>query len=69
MAGDAVSILFMLVFGLIAIYFTLWLYILLPSEMAAKRGRSSVGWVLISLMCSPIFACLMLWLLGDNPNR
>ena len=60
---------FVLIFGLAALYFTLWLFILLPARMAEVRGRSALGWVLVSIFFSPILACLLLWLLGDNPNR
>jgi hypothetical protein len=48
--------------------FAFWLYILLPANMAAARGRSAFGWVLLSLLFSPILACLLLMLLGNNPN-
>lgn len=58
-----------LMFGLAALYFTLWIFILLPARMAEARGRSAFGWVLLSLLFSPILACLLLWLLGNNPNR
>ena len=61
--------LFFLIFGLAVLYFTLWLFILLPARMAEARGRSAFGWVLVSILFSPILACLLLWLLGDNPNR
>lgn len=61
--------LFVLIFGLAALYFTLWLFILLPARMAEARGRSAFGWVIVSILFSPILACLLLWLLGDNPNR
>lgn len=60
---------FVLIFGLAALYFALWLFILLPARMAEARGRSAFGWVLVSIFFSPILACLLLWLLGDNPNR
>lgn len=61
--------LFVLIFGLAALYFTLWIFILLPARMAEARGRSALGWVLVSIFFSPILACLLLWLLGDIPNR
>ena len=61
--------LFFMIFGLAALYFTLWIFILLPARMAEARGRSSFGWVLISIFFSPILACLLLWLLGDSPDR
>ena len=61
--------LFFLTFGLAALYFTLWIFILLPARMAEARGRSAFGWVLLSILFSPILACLLLWLLGNNPDR
>lgn len=59
---------FTIIIGLAALFFVLWIYILLPAEMATKRGRSAFGWVVLSLFFSPILACLLLLLLGDNPN-
>lgn len=57
------------IFGLIFFYFSLWILILLPAEMAEARGRSAFNWVLISLFCSPGFAIFLLWWLGDHPDR
>ncbi|MFV0645677.1 MAG: hypothetical protein ACK5NN_14495 [Sphingomonadaceae bacterium] len=54
---------------LTSLFFVFWLYILLPAGMANDRGRSAFGWVLLSILFSPILACLLLWLLGDNPNQ
>ncbi|NPD21431.1 hypothetical protein [Alterinioella nitratireducens] len=59
---------FTIIIGLAALYVVLWIYILLPAGMATKRGRSAFGWVVLSLIFSPILACLLLLLLGDNPN-
>jgi len=53
---------------LAALYFALWLFILLPAEMAEARGRSTFGWVLVSLFCSPFLAVFLLWLIGDHPD-
>ena len=61
--------LFLLLFWLAALYFTLWIFILLPARMAEARGRCAFGWVLISIFFSPVLACLLLWLLGNNPIR
>ncbi|GHC33331.1 hypothetical protein GCM10007291_37940 [Gemmobacter nanjingensis] len=58
-----------LLFGLVALWFTLWLFILLPARMAEARGRSAIGWVIVSLFFSPILAVLLLWMLGDAPDR
>ena len=55
--------------GLVALYVVVWILILLPAGMATSRGRSAFGWVLVSLLFSPILACLLLLLLGQNPNQ
>jgi hypothetical protein len=57
--------LFSVVVGLLALFFALWLYILLPAGMAERRNRSQLIWVLISFVGSPILACLLLLGLGD----
>lgn len=57
--------LFSLVFGLLALFLVLWLYILLPAGMAERRNRNRLIWVLISLVGSPVLACLLLLALGD----
>lgn len=54
---------------LAALWFVLWLYILLPARMAEARGRSAVVWVLLSLLFSPLFAIFFLWLLGNAGKR
>ncbi|MCF6317406.1 MAG: hypothetical protein L3J30_14280 [Marinosulfonomonas sp.] len=58
-----------IVLGLLVLYLVIWFFILLPARMANERGRSAFGWVVLSLLFSPILALLLLWLLGDNPNR
>lgn len=58
-----------LLFGLVALYFTIWILILLPARMAEARGRSAFGWVLVSLFFSPLLAVFLLWLPGDLPQR
>ncbi|MCF1710387.1 hypothetical protein L0V05_16375 [Tabrizicola sp. J26] len=58
-----------LIAGLAALYITLWLFILLPARMAEARGRSAIGWVLVSLFFSPLLAVFLLWVLGDAPDR
>lgn len=61
--------LFAVIFGLAVLYVTLWLLILLPATMAEARGRSAVGWVLVSLFFSPFLAIFLLWLLGGLPRQ
>jgi len=69
MARGVIEGLFALIIGLAAVYFTLWLFILLPARMAEARGRSAVVWVLLSFILSPFFAIFFLWLIGDAGNR
>lgn len=57
--------LFLVIYGLLALFFVLWLYIFLPAGMAERRNRSQLIWVLISFVGSPILACLLLLALGD----
>lgn len=59
----------LLILGLVFFYFTIWLLILLPAEMAEARGRSAFNWVLISLLFSPFCAIFLLWWLGGHPDR
>jgi hypothetical protein len=57
------------VFGILAVllafWFVIWLYILLPARMASARNRSALVWVLISFVGSPLLAILLLIALGD----
>lgn len=48
-----------------ALVLVLWLYIFLPAQMAGRRNRSMLVWVLISLVGSPLLAVLLLIALGD----
>jgi len=55
---------YLLYFLLIA--FTVWLFILLPAQMASNRNRHPFIWVLISLLGTPILAILRLMALGNR---
>ena len=46
-----------------------WVYILLPAEMARNRNRNKLGWVLISLFFSPVIAIIGLLVLGGAPKH
>ena len=64
---DPANGLFVLLIFLVCLWFVLWLYVLLPSEMARRRNRSAFIWVLISLFGSPVLAILLLLALGNSP--
>ena len=51
---------------LFAMIFMIWLYIVVPAQMAGRRDRSALGWVLISLFFSPIIAIIALLVLGHS---
>ncbi len=56
--GFAVAVLLLCFLG--------WLYILLPAEMAEERGRSALGWVLITIIFSPFVSIIALLVLGPT---
>ena len=45
--------------------FMFWLCVSVPMEMAELRGRDRVAWLFVSLICSPMLAIPLLWILGD----
>ena len=69
MSDDPIAAFLFLAIAGLALYLVIWFYILLPADMATKRGRSAFGWVLLSLLFSPVLACLLLLLLGADPNK
>jgi hypothetical protein len=57
--------------GLVLIFiasllFAIWFTFVLPAQMATRRGRSAILWVLIGLVGTPPLAILLLLALGDN---
>ena len=54
---------------IIVIIFILWLYIFLPAKMARKRGRSTIGWVLLFWIISPFWGIIVLLVLGDSKQK
>lgn len=57
---------FALIVGLaIAIFF----WIIIPARMARKRGRSEIGWVLLTWCISPLLVYILLAILGDTKEK
>lgn len=52
--------------ALLGLGFAFWLCIWLPASMAASRGRSVLGWLLLTLMFSPFLTILALLVLGPT---
>ena len=51
---------------LLMLVFAFWIYIWLPASMAADRGRSSVGWVILTILFSPFITISALLVLGPT---
>lgn len=51
------------------LYIVLWLYIFLPAKMARKRGRSTIGWILLFWIISPLWGIIILLVLGDSKQK
>ncbi len=54
---------------IIALILILWLYIFLPAKMARKRGRSTIGWILLFWIISPLWGIIVLIVLGDSKQK
>ncbi|SEL29733.1 hypothetical protein [Pacificibacter marinus] len=56
--------------SLVGIVLFLWLIVyvcvLLPMSMAAARGRSRLGWLLLTLLFSPFISIIALMVLGPT---
>lgn len=48
--------------------FGVWLVVYVPYDMAKRRGRDPVVWVLVSLL-APLLPIGLLWLLGNLPAK
>ena len=60
------------IIGLIALVglFVLWfLWVRLPAQMARERGRSALGWVLLTWMLTPLWTIILLLILGDSDEK
>lgn len=54
---------------ILALIVILWLYIFLPAKMARKRGRSTLGWILLFWIISPLWGIIVLLVLGDSKQK
>lgn len=50
--------------------FVLWFFwVRLPAKMARERGRSALGWVLLTWMLTPVWTIILLLILGDSDEK
>ena len=48
------------------IFYFIWIY--LPAKMARNRGRSELGWILLTWLLTPIWSCVLLLIVGDRED-
>ena len=54
----------------VTILVVLWLFwIHIPASMARNRGRSALGWVLLTWVLSPLWIIIILLILGDSKEK
>ena len=60
----------LIVFGSIAALLFLWFFwVRIPAQMARNRGRSALGWVLLTWMLTPLWTIILLLILGDSDEK
>ena len=58
-----------LLIGIVALV-VLWLFwVRIPAQMARERGRSALGWVLLTWMLTPLWTIILLLVLGDSDEK
>lgn len=69
MNEDTLSAALSLILLLVVLTVLLCLYILLPAKMAKKRGRSTIGWIALFWVISPLWGTIALLVLGDSKKK
>ncbi len=59
---------FSIIGSILVLIFLLWLYFVVPWQMAERRNRNTWVWVAISVVGSPLLAILLMLALGDAPD-
>ena len=54
---------------LVALTFLYIFWVHIPAKMARKRGRSALGWVLLTWLLQPLWTIILLAILGDSPEK
>ena len=52
---------------ILVILYIFWIHI--PAKMARNRGRSALGWVLLTWILQPLWTIILLAILGDSPKK
>ena len=54
---------------IIGVILHILLFIYLPAKLAKNRGRSALGWVLLSYIITPFLACILLLIVGNSTEK
>ena len=60
---------FILFLGLVGLIIAWLFWIHIPAKMARTRGRSALGWVLLTWILSPLWTIILLLVLGDSSEK
>lgn len=60
---------FILFLGLVGLVVAWLFWIHIPAKMASTRGRSALGWVLLTWILSPLWTIILLLILGDSSEK
>lgn len=55
--------------SIFAIVLVLLFWVIIPVNMATKRGRSGFGWFVFTLIITPIWTIIILAILGDSKKK
>ena len=66
MTGDDWAI---VIGAIVALLFLWYFWVRLPAQMARKRGRSALGWVLLFWFLSPLWGAILLIVVGDSQEK
>ena len=66
MTGDDWAI---VIGAIVALLFLWYFWVRLPAQMARKRGRSALGWVLLFWFLSPLWGAILLLVVGDSQEK
>ena len=59
----------LILLGLLGLFFVWMFYVRIPAKMARTRGRSALGWVLLTWILSPLWTIILLLIIGDSAEK
>ena len=59
----------LILLGLLGLFFVWLFYVRIPAKMARTRGRSALGWVLLTWILSHLWTIILLLIIGDSAEK